>query len=77
MVAEDAGGKGPWDEDLTGDALLVVGAEREGVSQLVLDAVDAAVKLPMDGFVPSYNLQVAVSVLAVKPSAASIAGKLN
>ena len=65
VVAEDVGDKGPWDEDLTGDVLLVVGAEREGVSQLVLDAADAVVKLPMDGFVPSYNLQVAVSVLAV------------
>ena len=66
VVAEDVGKKGPWDEDLTGDVLLVVGAEREGVSQLVLDAADAVVKLPMDGFVPSYNLQVAVSVLAVE-----------
>ena len=32
VVAEDVGEKGPWDEDLTGDVLLVVGAEREGVS---------------------------------------------
>jgi tRNA G18 (ribose-2'-O)-methylase SpoU len=45
---------------------LVVGAEREGVSDQVLEAADAVVKLPMDGFVPSYNLQVAVSVLAVE-----------
>ena len=66
IVAEDVGEKGPWDEDLTGDVVLVVGAEREGVSQPVLEAADAVVKLPMDGFVPSYNLQVAVSVLAVE-----------
>ena len=66
VVAEDVGEKGPWDEDLTGDVILVVGAEREGVSQPVLEAADAVVKLPMDGFVPSYNLQVAVSVLAVE-----------
>ena len=46
--------------------MLVVGAEREGVSQEVLDACDEVVRLPMDGFVPSYNLQVAVSVLAVE-----------
>ena len=45
---------------------LVVGAERAGVSQETLDAADYIVKLPMDGFVPSYNLQVAVSVLAVE-----------
>ena len=66
VVAEDIGEQGPWDEDLTGDVILVVGAEREGVSQPVLEAADAVVKLPMDGFVPSYNLQVAVSVLAVE-----------
>ena len=66
VVAEDIGEQGPWDEDLTGDVILVVGAEREGVSEPVLEAADAVVKLPMDGFVPSYNLQVAVSVLAVE-----------
>jgi len=66
VVAEDVGEKGPWDENLTGDVILVVGAEREGVSDQVLEAADAVVKLPMDGFVPSYNLQVAVSVLAVE-----------
>ena len=66
LAAEDVGTKGPWDEDLTGDVILVVGAERNGVSPEVLAAADAVVKLPMDGFVPSYNLQVAVSVLAVE-----------
>ena len=66
VAAEDIGTNGPWDEDLTGDVILVVGAERDGVSPEVLAAADAVVKLPMDGFVPSYNLQVAVSVLAVE-----------
>jgi len=66
VVAEDVGEKGPWDADLTGDVLLVVGAENEGVSQQVLDAADEIVRLPMPGFVPSYNLQVAVSALAIE-----------
>ena len=66
VVAEDVGEQGPWDEDLTGNVVLVVGAEREGVSHSVLEAADAVVRLPMDGFVPSYNLQVAVSVLSVE-----------
>lgn len=66
IVAEDVGDRGPWDVDMTGDILLVVGAEREGVSQQTLDNADFVVKLPMNGFVPSYNLQVAVSVLAVE-----------
>ena len=66
IAAEDVGDRGPWEVDMTGNTLLVVGAEREGVSQETLDKADFIVKLPMDGFVPSYNLQVAVSVLAVE-----------
>ena len=66
VVAEDVGGKAPWDCDLTGDVMLVVGAENAGVSKEVLDAADDIVRLPMPGFVPSYNLQVAVSALAIE-----------
>ena len=66
VAAEDIGDRGPWDVNLKKDTLLVVGAERDGVSQETLEAADFVVKLPMDGFVPSYNLQVAVSVLAVE-----------
>ena len=66
VVAEDVGGKAPWESDLTGDVLLVVGAENAGVSKEVLDAADEIVRLPMPGFIPSYNLQVAVSALAIE-----------
>ena len=66
IAVEDTGTHEPWDEDLTGDVMLVVGAEKEGVSNQVLSAADSCVVLPMDGFVPSYNLQVAVSVVALE-----------
>ena len=66
IAAEDVGTVEPWNVDLTGNVLFVVGAEREGVSKKVLDTCDEIVRLPMDGFVPSYNLQVAISVLAVE-----------
>ncbi len=66
VVAEDIGGKAPWETDLTGDVLLVVGAENAGVSKEILDAADQIVRLPMPGFIPSYNLQVAVSALAIE-----------
>ena len=66
IAAEDVGTVEPWNTDLTGNVLFVVGAEREGVSQEVLESCDEVVRLPMDGFVPSYNLQVAISVLAVE-----------
>ena len=66
IAAEDVGTIEPWNADLTGNVLFVVGAEREGVSEEVLDACDEVGRLPMGGFVPSYNLQVAISVLAVE-----------
>ena len=66
VVAEDVGGKAPWESDLTGDVMLVVGAENAGVSKEVLDAADDIVRLPMPGFIPSYNLQVAISSLAIE-----------
>lgn len=66
ISVEDVGTHGPWDEDLTGNVMLVVGAEKEGISAEVLAASHACVLLPMDGFVPSYNLQVAVSVVALE-----------
>ena len=66
ISAEDIGDRAPWEVDMTGDILLVVGAEREGISLETIQHSDYIVKLPMDGFVPSYNLQVAVSVLAIE-----------
>ena len=66
ISAEDIGDRAPWEVDMTGDILLVVGAEREGISEETIQNSDYIVRLPMDGFVPSYNLQVAVSVLAVE-----------
>ena len=66
VVAEDVGTIPPWKADLSGDVLVVVGAEREGVSVAALAAADQIVSLPMAGFVPSYNLQVAISCLAIE-----------
>ena len=66
IAVEDIGTVEPWDCDLTGNVLCIVGSERNGISQWLLDEADEIVRLPMAGFVPSYNLQVAVSVVAVE-----------
>ena len=66
IVAEDVGTIPPWEADLEGDILVVVGAERDGVSQETIEAADQIVRLPMNGFIPSYNLQVAMSCLAIE-----------
>ncbi len=63
---EDAGTKAPWDLDLTGPVLLVVGAEEKGIPERLLETCDEVVRIPMAGFIRSYNLQVAVAVLAVE-----------
>ena len=66
IAVEDVGTVEPWDCDLTGNVLCVVGSERNGISQWLLDEAEQIVRLPMAGFVPSYNLQVAVSVVALE-----------
>ena len=66
ISAEDVGTALPWESDMTGKILLVVGAERHGICKEILDASDQIIRLPMAGFVPSYNLQVALSALAME-----------
>lgn len=66
LALEDSGDQAPWEVDLTGAVLFVVGAEREGLPGTLLDRCDAVLRLPMAGFVPSYNLQAAVSAVALE-----------
>ena len=61
---EDRGKHAPWDVDLTGDVLLVVGGEAAGVAEPILEGCDETVRIPMTGFMPSYNLQAAVAIVA-------------
>lgn len=66
VAIESTGTRPPWQVDLTGNVVLVVGAERDGIPPAVLDGCDAVTCLPMPGFVPSYSLQAAVSAVAVE-----------
>ena len=43
--------------------LLVIGGERHGIPRAVLDACDGAIRIPMRGFIPSYNLQAAMAIV--------------
>lgn len=50
----------PLDEiDFSEPTALVLGNEKEGVSQEMLEAADERVRIPMQGFVQSYNISVA------------------
>ena len=50
------------DWDFTGPTALVVGNEHAGASDAMVEAADAALVLPLDGFVQSYNVSVAAAL---------------
>ena len=66
IALEDTGDVAPWEADLTGPALFVVGGEHSGVPPEVLQRCDAVVRIPMQGFIRSYNLQAAVAITAAE-----------
>jgi len=66
IAVEDAGDRAPWDVDLRGRVHLVVGGEADGIPAAVLARCEAVVRLPMAGFLPSYNLQGAVAAVAAE-----------
>ncbi|HKJ24244.1 MAG TPA: TrmH family RNA methyltransferase [Myxococcota bacterium] len=63
---EDVGDRAPWEVDLVAPTLFVVGGEDRSLARAQLDACDAVVRLPMAGFIPCYNLQAAVAVVALE-----------
>jgi 23S rRNA (guanosine2251-2'-O)-methyltransferase len=66
ISVEDVGESAPWDIDLTGDIVLIVGGERNGISPEILAESDEIVRIPMSGFVPSFNLQAPLSAVAIE-----------
>ena len=66
VAIEDVGTDEPWDADLTGDVILIVGGENAGISDELLAAADQTIRIPMAGFTPSYNLQAPMAVVAVE-----------
>jgi tRNA G18 (ribose-2'-O)-methylase SpoU len=63
---EDVGHEPPWRVDLSGPVVFVVGGEADGVPPDVLERCDSVTRLPMAGFVASYNLQAAVAAIALE-----------
>jgi tRNA G18 (ribose-2'-O)-methylase SpoU len=63
VVALDAGGDTDlWDVPLDATTLLVVGAERDGISDAVRARVDVVASIPQDPRVESVNAGVAASI---------------
>jgi|TARA_B110000914_G_C15520652_1_gene476653 tRNA G18 (ribose-2'-O)-methylase SpoU len=63
---EDVGKKTPWEEDLTGNIMLIIGGERSGISDAILQKSDSILKIPMTGFVPSFNLQAPMAIVSAE-----------
>jgi TrmH family RNA methyltransferase len=63
---EDVGTRAPWETDLTGRVLLIVGGETDGIPAALLERCDGIVRIPMAGFIPSYNVQAAVAAIATE-----------
>ena len=60
----DAGGdQAPWDADLTGSTVLVLGGEGKGIRPRVASACDGLVALPRLGAVESLNVSAAATAL--------------
>jgi tRNA G18 (ribose-2'-O)-methylase SpoU len=66
VAIEDVGEQAPWELDLTRATVLLVGNERDGIPPEIRARCDAVTRIPMAGFVPSYNLQAAISAVAVE-----------
>lgn len=66
IAVEHTGTRAPWEEDLTGSPLLVVGGERHGIPPDILDGADAVIRLPVPGFVPVYNVHATAAAVALE-----------
>ena len=63
LYAADMDGEDYRKANLSGPIALIIGAEGEGVSRLVLDTCDYKISLPMRGGVGSLNASVAAGIL--------------
>ncbi len=65
VVAVETGGEELADaEPLPSHALIVLGGERDGLPDATLRISDRVVRLPVRGFIPSYNVQAAAAMVA-------------
>jgi 23S rRNA (guanosine2251-2'-O)-methyltransferase len=64
VALEDVGACAPWQIDLCAPTLCVLGGERSGLPAAVLERCSRSVRIPMAGFVPSYNVQAVLAMIA-------------
>lgn len=62
VAVETSGTSTPWESGLGRPALVIVGSETNGIPSAILDLADEVVRIPSNGFIPSYNVQAAVGI---------------
>ncbi len=63
IAADPRQGKPAWEADLSGEAILALGAERDGLPETVLTAAARIVRIPQSAGAESLNVAMAGSVL--------------
>lgn len=66
VALDESGERLHFEADLRGARVFVVGGENGGIPRELLERCDERVRVPMAGFIPCYNLQAAVSAVAVE-----------
>ena len=70
VYAADMDGESVYSCDMSGACAIVVGAEGEGISRLVLEKCDKIVSIPMKGHINSLNASVAAGIMLFQASRA-------
>lgn len=63
FALETEGEPTPWDAALEGSLALFLGGEAEGIPAAIVAQMDACLRIPMRGFIPSYNVQAAAGIV--------------
>ncbi len=63
LALETEGAKSPWEAALEGSLAVFLGGEAEGIPAAIVAQMDAVLRIPMRGFIPSYNVQAAAGIV--------------
>jgi tRNA G18 (ribose-2'-O)-methylase SpoU len=66
IAIEDSGAYLPWQVDLRAASVCIIGNEQTGIDAELVARCDFSIRIPMAGFVPSYNVQAAMTAIAVE-----------
>jgi tRNA G18 (ribose-2'-O)-methylase SpoU len=63
VALETEGAQSPWEAELAGPLAVFLGGEALGIPDAILARMDACLRIPMRGFIPSYNVQAAAGIV--------------